>query len=194
MFNRKNWLVCHVLLITLILAACGGAEKEATEAAINAAQIAIDSVSSVAAEYVPDQLKSAEDALQRARIALAKGDYATAMAAAKDTVGKVSEMAKAAAEKKEALVEGWASLSESMSKSLRQLKAKLDAFSHGAKLPFGMDRWQLADAKEQYQQLIQAWALATAAAQQGNLGDAIQRASGIRDILERLMEMVGIKS
>jgi DNA repair exonuclease SbcCD ATPase subunit len=193
MFNRKNWLVCHVLLITLILA-CGGAEKEATEAAINAVQIAIDSVSSVAAEYVPDQLKSAEDALQRARIALAKGDYATAMAAAKDTVGKVSEMAKAAAEKKEALVEGWASLSESMSKSLRQLKAKLDAFSHGAKLPFGMDRWQLADAKEKYQQLIQAWALATAAAQQGNLGDAIQKASGIRGILERLMEMVGIKS
>jgi outer membrane lipoprotein-sorting protein len=106
MLNRKNWLVCHVLLITLILAACGGAEKEATEAAINAAQIALDSVSSVAAEYVSDQFKSAEDALQRARIALAKGDYATAMAAAKDTVGKVSEMAKAAAEKKEALVEG----------------------------------------------------------------------------------------
>jgi hypothetical protein len=123
---------------------------------------------------------SPEDTLQRARIALAKGDYATAMAAAKDTVGKVSEIAKAAVEKKEALVEGWTSLIESMSKSLRQLKAKLDAFSHGAKLPFGMDRWQLADAKEQYQQLIQAWALATAAAQQGSLGDAITLpASGI---------------
>jgi hypothetical protein len=81
-----------------------------------------------------------------------------------------------------------------MSKSLRQLKAKLDAFSHGAKLPFGMDRWQLADAKEQYQQLRQVWALATAAAQQGNLREAIQKASGIRDVLEKLMEMVGIKS
>jgi hypothetical protein len=171
--------VCHVLLITLVLAACGGAEKEATEAAINAAQIAIDSASSVAAEYVPDQLES--------RGYSAKGENRSSKGRLRHCNGsseghsrQVSEMAKAAVKKKEELAEGWRSLIESMSKSLRQLKAKLDAFSHGAKLPFGMDRWQLADAKEQYQQLIQAWALATAAAQQGNLGYAITLpASGI---------------
>jgi hypothetical protein len=194
MLSRKNWLVRNVLGITIILAACGGAEKEATEAAVNAAQTAIDSVSSETAKYVPDQLKSAEDALQKARTALAKGDYATALAAAKDTAGKVGEMAKAAAEKKEALVKGWTSLSESMSKSMGQVKARLDTFSHGAKLPFGMDKGQLADAKEQYQQLRQSWAVATAAAQKGNLGEAIQKASGLKDVLEKLMELLGINS
>jgi hypothetical protein len=193
MLSRKNWFVCKVFGIAIVLLACGGAEKEATEAAVNAARTAINSVSSEAAKYVPDELKAAQNALQDARSALAKGDYVTALAAAKDAAGKAGAMAKAAAKKKEELRKGWTGLSESMPRSMGQVKAKLDAYWHGAKLPAGMDRSQLADAKEQYEQLRRDWGEATAAAQQGNLGDALQKASSAKGLLAKLMEMLGIK-
>jgi hypothetical protein len=61
-------------------------------------------------------------------------------------------------------------------------------------MPEGMDKSVLATAKDQYALLKQAWAGATAAAQKGNLGDAMQKASGIKDMLTKLREMLGIKS
>lgn len=194
MLRKMNWFVCGFLGLALIMAACGGAEKEATEAAINAAQTAINAASPDAAKYVPDQLKAAQGALQSAKDALAKGDYSAALAAAKDAGSKASDLAKAAAAKKDELMKGWASLSESMPKSMDQVKAKLDAYSHGAKMPAGLDKAKLAAAKDQYAQLKQSWSDAAAAAQQGNFGDAIQKASGIKDVLAKLMEMLGIKS
>ncbi len=177
MLRKMNWFVCGVLGLAMMLVACGGAQKEATEAAINAAQTAINAASSEAAKYVPDQLKSAQDALQSAKDALAKGDYSAALAAAKDASSKATELVAAAAAKKEELMKTWTSLSESMPKSMEQVKAKLDAYSHGAKMPAGMDKSKLAEAKDQYAQLKQSWADVSATAQQGNLGEAMQKAS-----------------
>ena len=84
MLKGINCLVCSVLGLAMLLAACGGAEKEATEGAINAAQTAINAASSEAAKYVPDQLKSAQDTLRSAKDALAKGDYSSALSGARD--------------------------------------------------------------------------------------------------------------
>jgi HEPN domain-containing protein len=194
MLKKTNWLVCGVLGLAMMLAACGGAEKEATEGAINGAQTAINAASAEAAKYVPDQLKSAQDTLESAKDALAKGDYSAALSGAKDAAKKASDLVAAAAAKKQELMKDWTSLSESIPKSMEQIKARLDAYSHGAKMPEGMDKSMLATAKDQYAQLKQVWADATAAAQQGNLGDAMQKASGIKDMLAKLREMLGIKS
>jgi HEPN domain-containing protein len=178
----------------MMLEACGGAEKEATEGAINGAQTAINAASSEAAKYVPDQLKSAQDTLRNAKDALAKGDYSAALSGAKDAAKKASDMVAAAAAKKQELMKDWTSLSASMPKSMEQIKARMDAYSHGARMPEGTDKSVLATAKDQYAQLKQAWADATAAAQSGNLGEAMQKAAGIKDMLAKLKEMLGIKS
>ena len=61
-------------------------------------------------------------------------------------------------------------------------------------MPEGTDKSVLATAKDQYAQLKQAWADATAAAQSGNLGAAMQKGAGIKDMLAKLKEMLGIKS
>jgi hypothetical protein len=194
LLRKLQWLTGGVVILTMMMAACGGAEKEATGAAINAAQTAINAASSEAAKYLPDQLKAAQDTLQGAKDALAKDDYPAALTAAKDAASKASDLASAAAAKKDALMKGWASLSESMPKSMDQSNGKLDAYSHGAKMPAGMDKSKLAGVKEQYSQLKRNWTEASAAAQQGNLGDAVQKASSLKDVLAKLMEMLGIKS
>jgi hypothetical protein len=194
MLKKPGWPACSVFGLAILLAACRGAEKEATEGAINAAQTALNAAASEAAKYVPDQLTSAQDTLQRAKDAWAKGDYPAALSGARDASKKAGEMVAAAAAKKQELKKDWTALSESMPKSMEQIRARIDAYSHGARMPEGMDKSVLATAKGQYAQLKQAWADATAAAQSGNLGDAIQKATGIKDMLAKLRAMLSIKS
>jgi hypothetical protein len=194
MFRKMNWLVFGVLCVALLLAACNSAQKAATQASLNAAQTAITAAQGEAAKYVPDQLKAAQDAVQTAKDALAKGDYKAALSAAQDASSKAKGLAAAAAAKKDELTKNWASVSESFPKSLDAVKKKLDACSHGAKMPAGMDKAKLADAKTQYDQLKQGWSDAAASFQQGNLLDAVNKTSVLKDGLAKLAEMLGIKS
>jgi esterase/lipase len=192
MARRPVWVVC-MLGVVLFVAACGKAEKDATEAAINAAQSAIDAVRAEAEKYAPDQLQAAQNALQSAKDELTKGDYKDALSAAQDAANKAKELAVTVAAKKDEFMKTWNSLNDSLPKSMDQVKTKLDAYSKGAHLPQGMDKDKLAEAKAQYAQLKQRWADARASASQGNWGDAIQKATGINDLLAKLKEMLLIK-
>jgi hypothetical protein len=194
MVRKTGWVCCALLGIAFVMAACGDAQKAATEAAINAAQAAITAAQSEAAKYVPDQLQASQTALQTAKDALAKGDYQGALSAAQDAASKAKDLAAAAAAKKAEWTQQWADLSTSMPKSLDEVKTKLNAYAHGAHLPAGMDKAKLADAKTQYDQLKQGWSDASSAVTQGNLGDAMSKVPGMKDMLARLMVMLGIKS
>ena len=194
MARKSGLILCAPLGIALIVAGCGNAQKEATDAAINAAQATINAAQDQAAMYVPDQLQAAQAALQNAKDALAKGDYQAALTAAQDAASKAKDLAAAAAAKKDEWTKGWGDLNTSMPKSLDEVKAKLDAYSKGAHLPRGLDKAKLADAKTQYDQLKQGFADASAAATQGNVGDAFKKASALKDGLAKLMELLGIKS
>lgn len=194
MVRKTSWIFCALVGVVLLVAGCGNAQKEATDAAINAAQSAINAVQTEAAKYVPDQLAAAQTTLQSAKDALAKGDYQAALSAAQDAASKAKDLTAAAAAKKEEWTKQWTDLSASMPKSLDEVKAKLNAYSHGAHMPAGMDKAKLGDAKTQYEQLKQTWADATSAATSGNLADAMKKASDAKDVLAKLKEMLGIKS
>jgi hypothetical protein len=194
MVKKTRLIFCALVGIVLIAAGCENAQKGATDAAINAAQSAINAVQAEAAKYVPDQLQAAQTALQTAKDALAKGDYQAALSAAQDAASKAKDLASAAAAKKEEWAKQWTDLSASMPKSLDEVKAKLNAYSHGAHMPAGMDKAKLNDAKSQFEQLKQTWADATSSATQGNLADAMKKASDAKDVLAKLKEMLGIKS
>jgi hypothetical protein len=194
MARKTSWIFCALVGVALLVVGCGNAQKEATDAAINAAQSAINAAQAEAAKYVPDQLQAAQTTLQSAKDALAKGDYQAALSAAQDAASKAKDLAAAAAAKKEEWTKQWTDLSASMPKSLDEVKAKLNAYSRGAHMPAGMDKTKLGDAKTQYEQLKQTWADATSAATSGNLADAIKKASDAKDVLAKLKEMLGIKS
>lgn len=194
MCKKNLWAFCAFLGIALVLAACNTAQKEATEAAINAAQAAINAAQTEAAKYVPDQLQAAQAALQNAKDALAKGDYSAALSAAQDAASKAKDLAAAAAAKRDEWNKEWTDLSTSMPKSLDEVKAKLNAYSHGAHMPAGLDKAKLDQAKTQYDQLKQTWDEASAAVTQGKLGDAMNKLSGVQDAIAKLKELLGIKS
>lgn len=193
MARKRSWVACGALAIALVTWGCGNAQKEATEGAINAAQTAINTVKEEAEKYVPDQLQAAQNALQSARDALAKGDYQAALNAARDATNKAKELATSSAARKEEWKRSWGKLNESLPKSMDAVKRKLDAYARGAHMPEGWDQDKLAEAKTQYDHLKQEWESAKAEAQQ-DLGDALRKASGVKDELEKLEEMLGIKS
>jgi hypothetical protein len=194
MLRKTSWLSCVLLGIALLVPGCGNAEKETIDAAITAAQGAIAVAQGEAAKYVPDQLQAAQKAVQIAKDALTKKDYKAALAAAQDAANKARDLAAATAAKKDEWTRSWTEMSASIPKSLNQVRAKLDAYSRGARMPVDMDKDKLADAKIQYEQLKQAWADASAAATQGNTGDALKKASSLKEALAKLMEMLGIES
>lgn len=193
MARKTTPMMWFVLGIALMTGACGDRQKDATEEAINAAQSAINSVRAEAEKYVPEQLHAAETTLQSARNSLEKGDYGAALAGARDAANKARDIAVAAAGTKEEWKKTWNDLNESMPKSMDQVKNRIDAYSHGARMPEGLDKDVLEEAKKQYAELKQSWENAKAAAQQGNLGDAIQKSTGLRDAVAKLKAMLGIK-
>ena len=120
MYPRMFWLVCGVLSLTVALAGCGGnAAKEATEAAVNAAQTAITGIQGEAAKYVPDQLSAAQNAIQAANTALAKGDLQTALTDAREAIDKAKVLESASAEKKDELTKDWSRFTQSFPKNSR---------------------------------------------------------------------------
>ncbi len=191
MVRKVSWIFC--VLLGLAVTGCGNAQREATDAAINAAQSAINAAQVEAGKYVPDQLQAAQTALQSAKDALAKGDYQAGLSAAQDALRKAKDLATVAAVKRDEWTKQWTDVSASVPKSLDEVKDKLYAYAHGAHLPAGMDKTKLGDAKTQYEQLKQTWAEATSAATQGNLADAMKKASDAKDVLAKLKEMLGIK-
>lgn len=193
MARKPTWVVSAFFGVALLVAGCRNAQKEATEAAINAAQTAINTVKDEAAKYVPDQLQAAQNALQSARDALAKGDYQAALNAARDAANKAKELATSSAARKDEWTKSWAELNQSLPKSMDAVKKKLDAYARGAHMPEGLDKDKLAEAKTEYDHLKQDWEDAKAAAQQ-DLGDALKKASGVKDELEKLKEELGTKS
>jgi len=184
---------CAVLGLILFVG-CGNAQRDATGAAINAAQQAVDSVQVEAAKYVPEELGKAKQALQSARDSLAKSDYQAALASARDAANRARDLAVSSAAKKKEWSDAWNGLNESLPKSMTLVRAKLEAYSRGARLPEGMDKDGLEQAKAQFEKVKQQWAETTSSATRGLLGDAVTKASELKLELADLMAKLGIKT
>lgn len=183
-----------VLIAALLLAGCGTAQRDATEAAVNAAQKAVSAAQDAAEKYAPDQFKAAQDALQSAKDELAKSDYQGALKGAQEAVQKAKEALSTASTKKEEWSKDWKNLSASAPKTLNEAKARLDAYTKKGKLPPGITSDQMAEAQAQYDKLKEGWANAVAAYQKGDLADAMKNASWVQEGLQKLKELLGIKS
>jgi hypothetical protein len=192
MGRKTNSFLEALLAIVLMAVGCGNAQRDATDAAINAAQSAVNAVKAEAEKYAPNQLQAAQNTLQSARDALSKGDYKAALNAAQDAANKAKDLATTSGAKRDEWSKQWSDLSASMPRSLDQIKARLNAYSHGH-LPAGMDDAKLGDAKAAYEELKKKWEDASSSANQGNIGDAIKKASDAKELLAKLKDMLGIK-
>jgi colicin import membrane protein len=182
-----------VMMICALLAACGSKEKPLAEQAIKAAEEALNSVKSEAVKYVPDQMKSVEDAIKAAKASFDKGDYPGALNAAKDLPAKAKDLAKAAADKKAELTKKWEELSANLPKMVEAIKSRVDILSQSKKLPAGMDQATLDGAKTGLASIDEIWTQATEAFKGGNLTDALAKAGTVKDKAAGIMTSLGME-
>jgi hypothetical protein len=195
MRTKTNWIVCTALGIAAIAAGCGDGARDATQAAIDAAQQAVNAVKEDAEKYVPEELHKADDALQSARDALAKSDYHGALAAAREAADKAKQMAADAIGKKDEWEKSWNDLNNSIPSALDQVKRRADLYSaKGVRLPEGVDKDIVDSVKEQCDKLKQDWADAKAEAAKGNLKEAIEKGTGVKELIEKLRETLKMKT
>ena len=188
---KKMLAIVACALLALGLGACA-TDKAPADAALKAAEAAIQAVADDAGKYVPGNLKEAQDALAAAKDKFAKGEYKEALAAATELGNKAKELAAATAAKKDELTKAWSDLAASIPQVVASIQAKVEELAKAKKLPKGMDKAKLAQAQEGLAGITKAWDEASAAFTAGNLGEALGRASGVKEKANEVMTLLGI--
>lgn len=187
----KNALKITVAALCCVaLAACS--QKGPAEAALSAAQTAVDGVKADAAKYVPDQAKALTASLTAAREAFDKGDYKVAMEMAQAIPAKASGVAAAVAARKDELTKSWNALSTSVPGLVDQIQAKLDALSAMKKLPRDMDAAKLEAAKTSLADIRKSSGEAADAMKSGNVADAVAKGNAVNAKVADLMAALGL--
>lgn len=201
--TRSLRLALAVLPLALTLA-CTDANKLPAEAAIKAAEGAVSSLGDEAAKLLPDQTKAVQDALASAQALAAKKDYKGALAAATEIPAKVKdvlaavaarkdELAKAAAEAAKAeLMKKFDEASGPLGDMLGALKSRVGILSEARKLPAGLTKASLAQARTGVADLESGIAAAQAQAKGGEVEAAIARAGELKAKGMELMKAIGM--
>jgi hypothetical protein len=155
-------------------------DKGPAEAALAAAESAVNSTVAEASKYVPDQAKSLQAGLTALKEKFTKGDYTAVISLAQALAGRAKEVASAATAKKAELTQAWEGLNTGIPKVVEAIKGRVDILSQSKKLPANMTADQLASAKSGLGEITQQWAAATEAFNGGNLVDAITKGTAIK--------------
>ena len=188
---KKTFALAACALLAVSLFACSS-DKAPADAAIKSAEQAITAIADDAGKYVPALLKEAQDALAAAKDKFAKGQYKEALAAGTELANKATELAKATAAKKEELTKAWNDLAASIPQTVASITAKIEELGKAKKLPKGMDKAKLAQAQEGLAGITKAWDEASAAFTAGNLGEALGRASSLKEKGAEVMALLGM--
>lgn len=175
-------LCCGALLI----AGCS-LSKAPAQAAIKAAEEALNVVRAEAQQFVPDQLAMLETALGNAKNSFTKGDYNAAIAAAKDIPLKIKDLTAAIEAKKAELPMVWESLAKEMPKLIAATKTSVDRAK-------GVEKETLDAAKASVNEMPATWAKAQEAFKAGNLAEAVGRATEIKDLCAKIAADIAPKT
>jgi hypothetical protein len=152
--NRTTTLAL-TLAPFLLLTACTDANKAPAEAALKAAEASVASITEEVAKLAPIQVQAAREALSSAKAMAARQDYKAALAAAGDVTTKVKDAVAAAQAKKEeaaralaAAKQAFADATAALPGQLSAIKAKLASLAKAKKLPKGITKATLAQAKK----------------------------------------------
>ena len=189
---RKTFSIIVAALLVFSLGACSSGKAPA-EVAIKAAEDALNGVKAEAVKYVPDQVKSVEDALKAAKDSFEKKDYAAASTAATSVAAKAKELVSAAAAKKTELTKSWEDLSGGIPKMIEAIKGRVDILSKSKKLPANLDKEKFEGAQNGLAEISKVWDDSNAAFKEGKLTDALAKATAVKEKAAEIMSTLGMQ-
>ncbi len=183
----RKLMVVALLVLPLLVAGCS---KGPAEAALKAADEAIAKVKPEAEKFVPAEFSGLADAAAAAKAKFDGGDYAAALAAAKDLPAKAADVARAATAKKDELTKQWTDLQGSLPAAVQGLTDKVTALAGMKRLPKGFDAAQLDTAKTSLADVTGLWTAATDAFNGGDLMGALAKAGDVKAKADALTTML----
>ena len=173
----RKLLVVGLMVLPLLVAGCS---KGPAEAALKAADEAIANVAPDAQKFVPDQFATLTAAAAEAKASFDKGDYAAALAAAKDLPAKATEVATAAAAKKDELMGQWNVMSKDMPILVADWQKKLDELIASKKLPKTATPERVEEVKAKMAEVAATWTKATDAFNAGDIKGALENGAAVK--------------
>lgn len=173
----RKLLVVGLMVLPLLAAGCS---KGPAEAALKAADEAIAKVAPDAEKFVPDQFKTLTEAAAAAKASFDKGDYAAALASAKDLPTKATEVATAAAAKKDELMGQWNVLAKDMPILVADWQKKFDELAASKKLPKTATPERIEELRGKLAEVNATWTKATDAFNAGDLKGALENGAGVK--------------
>jgi hypothetical protein len=168
--------------------ACG---KAPAQEALKAADAAIEAARPEVERYAPQEFKSLADLSRAAHDRFSQGDYKGALTQAqalRDRVGAARIRAQA---KKEELAATWADLQANLPAMLATATTKLRELSGKRRLPAGVDKAKVTQAKIELDAIAQTWTETTASYQKGDVPEAVAKARTVKARIEGLMADLG---
>jgi hypothetical protein len=173
----RKLLVVGLMVLPLLAAGCS---KGPAEAALKAADEAIAKVAPDAEKFVPDQFKTLTDAAAAAKASFDKGDYAAALASAKDLPTKATEVATAAAAKKDELMGQWNVMAKDMPILVADWQKKFDELAASKKLPKTATPERIEELRGKLAEVNATWTKATDAFNAGDIKGALENGAGVK--------------
>ncbi len=194
---KKQYVWLLATLMAVLVVGCAN-QKAPAQQALAGAQAALDAMRDTAQKYVPDQLQAADAQLQSLKDSFAKGDYKAVLTGAPSLNSAISSL-KDAAEAKKADAEAalakakdaWGPLSSEVPSMVDGLQKKVDALSKSHRLPHGVTKDALAQAKGGLDGLKSEWSEASNAATSGDFTTAMSKAQEVKDKAAALMQSLG---
>jgi hypothetical protein len=179
----RKLLVLGLMVLPLFVVGCS---KGPAEAALKAADEAIAKAAPEAEKFVPDQFKTLTDAAAAAKASFDKGDYAAALAAAKDLPAKATEVMAAATAKKDEMTALWNEMAKTLAAKKMDLTDKIEALAAMKKRPMGLDAAKFDEIKARMAGMGALWTKATEAFNAGDLKGALEMAENVKTNAEWL--------
>jgi len=173
----RKLLILGLMVLPMFTAGCS---KGPAEAALKAADEAIATVAPDAEKYVPEQFKTLTDAAAAAKASFDKGDYAAALAVAKDLPAKATEVMTAATAKKDELMGQWNVLSKDMPILVADWQKKIDELIASKKLPKTATPERIEEIKAKFAEVNTTWTKATEAFNAGDIKGALENAGAVK--------------
>ncbi len=189
---REEWLVKRILAVVLMifagawLASCS-TEKGAATAAIKTAETAWAAAKNHVTKILPDDAKSMDAAIAAAKASLDGDDARAALAAAKDLPAKIQALSDGLAAKETELRGTWDTLNAGLPGIVASVQQRVDALSKSKKLPAGLDAATFDGVKTSLAEATQMWTQAQSDQSSGNLGEAVIKANGVKDLLVKAL-------
>ena len=183
---KRFWSLILMVVLGGMLVSCG-AEKRAATTAIQAAETAWAAAKDNVAKILPDEAKSVDEAIAAAKASLEQGDAKAALAAAKDLPARIQQLTAGLAAKEAKLRGVWDSLNSGLPGVVSAVEKRVDVLSKSKKLPAGIEQAAFDNAKSSLAAAKQMWTEAQSAQQSGNLGEAVVKASGVKDLLNKIL-------